>query len=278
MKKCGKIFLSLLLIALYSCNTASTQEAPETTNSTKEDLKEATAEQPKGQGVLFCDSIPLEPHSPDSPKMDLDIKLEPIRLSNDMATEKAVRSISYAITDKEYSTLQEACDSYVASHISNYENLRADYIDAKTNDGWTHWFNFYYMVNGICSKGYKGHMNYLLQFEEYTGGAHPYSYNVAFSFDPADGHEITLDEIMKENYEDTLLPLITQELMQHFKANTLEELGSYLFDPGNLFISKNIMMGADGLVIIYNKYEIAPYAMGDIILEIEYDKLKEIMK
>ena len=66
--------------------------------------------------------------------------------------------------------------------------------------------------------------------------------------------------------------------MKHFNVNSIEELDNYLFNYKELFISKNFMMGTDGLIILYNKYEIAPYALGDIRLNINYNKLKEIMK
>ena len=273
MKKCGTLIFSLLLAALCSCNPQSNAK------STQTDAKpEPVAEQPKETPVTLCDTIPLDSYSPDSPTLDYSIMLEPLKLNNDAATEKAVMSISYVICGRECSSLTQASESYINRLTGSYQELRPDYIDIKANNGQPHWLNHSYSLKGTAGNGYKGSANYLLEFYEYTGGAHPYSYNLAFSFDPNDGHEITLDGIMKENYEEALLAIITRELMSHFNVNSIEELDNYLFNYKELFISKNFMLGADSLIILYNKYEIAPYAIGDIILNIEYDKLKEIMK
>ena len=37
-------------------------------------------------------------------------------------------------------------------------------------------------------------------------------------------------------------------------------------------------MGKDKMTFIYNKYDIAPYAIGEIALDIDYDRLKDLMK
>ena len=273
MKKCGILIFSLLLAAFCSCNPQSNAKGTET-----EANPEPVTEQPKETPVIMCDTIPLDSYASDSPAMDYSIMLEPLKLNNDAATAKAVNSISYVICGQECSSLSKASESYINRLTGGYQELRPEYIDIKANNGQPHWLNHSYSLKGTAGKGYNGCANYLLEFYEYTGGAHPYSYNLAFSFDPNDGHEITLDGIMKENYEEALLSIITDELMKHFNVNSIEGLDNYLFNYKELFISKNFMMGTDGLIILYNKYEIAPYALGDIRLNINYNKLKEIMK
>ena len=45
-----------------------------------------------------------------------------------------------------------------------------------------------------------------------------------------------------------------------------------------MYISNNYILGREQIVFIYNKYDIAPYAVGDIMINISYDKLKDLLK
>ena len=46
----------------------------------------------------------------------------------------------------------------------------------------------------------------------------------------------------------------------------------------DMFITSNFILGADSLTFLYNRYEIAPYAMGDRLISLNYETLKEILK
>ena len=45
-----------------------------------------------------------------------------------------------------------------------------------------------------------------------------------------------------------------------------------------MFISNNFILDNENIVFIYNKYEIAPYAFGDIMITVTYDELKDLLK
>ena len=45
-----------------------------------------------------------------------------------------------------------------------------------------------------------------------------------------------------------------------------------------IFITNNIILGKDSITFLYNRYEIAPYALGDIEISLDYNTLKDIMK
>ena len=283
MKKCGKILLLMMIILLYSCNPKSTDREANTTsniNNEKTICQEVVThnETPAEYTVELHETIPLDAHAAKSPMLKLTAALEPIKLDNDAATENAIKSISYTISGTESHTLSDAVEKYRQKHISEYKELRADYIDIRSNNEEPIWLNHEFSVHSRCEKGYKGYINYIMDFFEFTGGAHPYSYKSVLTFDSADGNEVTLDKIMKENYEEALLPLITQALMEKFNVATIEELDKIIFNHADLYVSKNVILGEDRITFIYNKYEIAPYAIGEILLEIEYNKLKEVLK
>lgn len=271
MKKCGIIFL-LLAAALYSCSPKGAG------NSTTSSENSTAAELQPAEMIEIRDTVPLDSYAPNSPATKISIVLEPVTLDNSTATARAINNISYALTGTENNDLTEAAEKYRQKLVAEYEELRADYINIRANNEEPFWFNHEHMLNGRCETGYKGYVNYIMDFFDYTGGAHPNSYKTVLTFDPGNGQETTLDNIMKENYEDTLLPLITQALMKNFNVTTPEELDRYIFSHNELFVSKNVILGKEKITFIYNRYEIAPYAAGEILIDIEYENIKEIMK
>lgn len=273
MKKCGKILLFSLVALLLACTPKSTAEEEKNNN---------TVEQPQDAAsgtITISDTIHIDSYDPESPALSMNLTFEPIRLDNNAATEKAIEAISYALSGTESKNLEDACNAFARRMVAEYEELRPDYIDIKSNSGEAFWMNHYCTATGTCIKGYRGYVNYLVNYDEYKGGAHPSNYTLAMTFDPTDGHEVTLDEIMEEGYEEALLPIIIEELMEFFGVSSKEKLGEILFDMENrLFVTKNVILDKDYIIFIYNHYEIAPYAAGTIILDVEYSKLKGILK
>ena len=273
MKKYGTFILSLIIITLYSCNNGTTA-----TSAGKKNDAEAAIEQPNDTEFFANDTIPLDSYVPDSPKLTANVTLQNIVLNNNAATEKAIAEISYILTGEESKSITEAGNRYIAKLKAGYMELRPEYINIRESNDKPHWLNHEFMVSSECSNGYKGLVNYTVNFFEYAGGAHPNSYCTTLTFDPNDGHEVTIGEIMKPGYEEPLIELITQSIISFLNVKDIAELDEVIFDHKELYISKNVVMGKDKLTFIYNKYDIAPYAVGEIIAEIPYDNLQDLLK
>ena len=281
MKKCGTILIISLLTALfYSCR----QERATGNTTPQEAIADATLTEqqttaPEKEFFRICDTLHLAVYDKQSPALVIEIELEDITLSTPTATAKAISDISYNVTNEELQSLSEACNRKVAALRAIYSELSAKYINQRSHNNNPHWLNHTHTIKGHAEEGYKGFVNYKLDFFEYTGGAHPNSYCIALVFDPADGHEVVLQEIMTENYEEPLLALITEELKRHFDVTTVEELyNGHLFPDVELYVTNNFILDKECITFIYNRYDIAPYAEGEIILNIEYEKLKHLLK
>lgn len=111
----------------------------------------------------------------------------------------------------------------------------------------------------------------------YTGGAHGLPMSKFIVLDLTDGHRLTLDEVFRAEYKNDLQYLINSELrkIHHLKPNTpLKDAGFYVqeLEPtGNFYLNK------DGIGFYYNRYEVAPYAMGHTDVFIPLDKLKRYL-
>jgi len=116
--------------------------------------------------------------------------------------------------------------------------------------------------------------------KEYTGGAHPNYYTELSNFKTKDGSKISLAELFQADS----LPKLTAIAEKHFRDNqkipsdkTLKETG-YFFDTGVFKLPDNFSISSTGITFLFNPYEAAPYALGDISFDVPYEELKDILK
>jgi len=111
----------------------------------------------------------------------------------------------------------------------------------------------------------------------FTGGAHGLSVSKFRNIDLKDGHQITPDEIFREDYRNDLRDIINFAARKKYKlerSQSLVEAGffSEFIDAGpNFYITK------DGIGFYYNQYEVAPFALGPIDIFINYQDLRRIL-
>lgn len=112
----------------------------------------------------------------------------------------------------------------------------------------------------------------------YTGGAHPLS-NVSFyTFERKTGRSLNLSDIVSDTT--ALLTIVEKAFRQQQKiapTANLEEAGYFLRD-GHFFLPANIGMDRNGLLVYYNPYEIAAYAVGPVEVLVPYEKLNGILR
>lgn len=112
----------------------------------------------------------------------------------------------------------------------------------------------------------------------YSGGAHPNTQTTFQSFSRQTGHALQLTEVVSDTT--ALLGLVEQAFrkQQDIKpGENLEEAGYFLRD-GEFFLPDAFGIGREGLIFLYNPYEIAAYAVGPIQLTVPYGELKKILK
>lgn len=112
----------------------------------------------------------------------------------------------------------------------------------------------------------------------YSGGAHPNTQMTLQSFSRRTGHALQLTEVVSDTT--ALLKLVEQAFRkaQDIRpGQDLEEAGYFLRD-GQFFLPGTFGIGRDGLIFLYNPYEIAAYAVGPISVTVPYGELKKIVR
>lgn len=105
-----------------------------------------------------------------------------------------------------------------------------------------------------------------------TGGAHGNLNITLFNFDTSTGELLNNKELISD------LTSFSEIAEKHFKehTNTKEELGDYFF--GEAFhLPSNIGFNDEGVLLFYNVYEIASYAVGVTEFTIPYEEVEDLL-
>ena len=108
-----------------------------------------------------------------------------------------------------------------------------------------------------------------------TGGAHGNMNITLLNFDPLTGDILKFDDIISDK---NILEKIAQEYFEtatNTKAS--DGFGDYFFDEG-FHLPANIGYNDEGLLLFYNVYEIASYAVGITEFTIPFNEVEAVLK
>lgn len=112
----------------------------------------------------------------------------------------------------------------------------------------------------------------------YMGGAHGMSGYFGDTFDVASGEELAIDEMMDnaDGFRTFARKYIFDEIQKKYSDEVFPEYESILADMWDE--NRQWYMDGNGLVIIFNPYELGPYAAGIFAFHIPYSELGDYMK
>lgn len=177
----------------------------------------------------------------------------------------------------------EAVDLYVDDFLKEYRSdITTFYMqgnESKEDD--THaWLNYEIDIQTQTAVSRQGKvMNYVAEQSSYMGGAHPNFFASWLNFDIQTGSQLTLESIMNPDYEQKLLEALAYELQVKCNAESMEGVrdAGYL-NWSELYVPDNFLIKDEGLLFLYNPYEIASWSMGSTELMLTNETLKNILK
>lgn len=266
MKKCGNYLLIIITALLIAACNADTSDSGRSTND-------------KFVAKNFNSICLLDSTEKLSPKFTIEISIKSM-VSDDKTREAKVNN---AIVNSIYgftgNSIEAATDSFVSIAQKEYYDLRPEYFNEKEINPSAEWFNYMYKVSTDVEYGRNNVIIYKSECHYYTGGAHPNTMVTYLNFDPISGEEITLTDIFKDGYEEYLCNRLTDALADKIGANSRKEIleKGYL-NFNDIYPSENFMLQKDSIQFFYNRYDIAPYALGTTTLGFTYEELSNIMK
>lgn len=112
----------------------------------------------------------------------------------------------------------------------------------------------------------------------YTGGAHGYGGVTYLNFDPSTGNEIEIQGLFSD-----YLGFVKEAEMAFRKANDIPTEGNinatgFWFKDETFHLPQSIGLTQDHIIMVYNPYEIAPYAEGAIELKLPIENIESYLK
>ncbi|MBP1663887.1 MAG: hypothetical protein H6Q19_1027 [Bacteroidetes bacterium] len=118
-------------------------------------------------------------------------------------------------------------------------------------------------------------------YERYAfmGGAHGNSNRYFYNFDLSNGHILKESDIFIDNYKSPLTELIKQCIVEdNAEIESVADLNEFDFWEDEIKPNNNFYISDEGIVYVFNPYEIAPYSTGQTEVTLPYNRLKVLLK
>ncbi len=113
-------------------------------------------------------------------------------------------------------------------------------------------------------------ISFNIGFNEFAGGAHPNYYGVSPVVDLNDGRSLSLFDIINKKMEMNFRKLLYVKFKKIYGLDALMQPDT---KPEDFQVPENFQIGARGLTMNYNPYEITPYAVGAPEIELSFDEI-----
>ena len=203
------------------------------------------------------------------------------------------RSIQREFLGDDYATLTPvaAVDSFRNAYLADYRNevgaiFEKERANASSEEEIPAWFSQTYSLVTFVEEGQGGVINATANYFVDMGGAHPHQWSQWLNFDFVTGRILEKDEVFHleacADIEAMLLDkLIRMQAEEHpdMQVNSLEDLQNMGFlQHTNMFIPDNFLLSKRGLLFLFNRYDIAPYSAGEIVIEVPYEEIGHYLK
>ena len=228
-----------------------------------------------------------------SPFCDFSIDYTYLEDENDSIATLINQAIQREWLGDDYANLlpEVAVDSFMHVYIRDYRQevgklYGADRAQATSEEEIPNWYNQTYSLVTFVEEGRGGTVNASANYFVDMGGAHPNQWSRWMNFDFVSGKHLTQEEVFlpsaKADIEKLLLDkLIRQQAEQHPEENvaSLEDLQQLGFlQMTNMYIPDNFLLGKEAVLFLFNRYDIAPYSAGEIVIEVPYEEIGPYLK
>lgn len=188
------------------------------------------------------------------------------------------------IKDEGYEKLNEAlAENNCRSWRTMYENRyrMGEELEAFIKEGGDYalgYFPWTYENTATVRRADDRVFSFVRNSYTYLGGAHPSTELMGYSYDTKSGKALLISDVVTNQdkfYERVNEKLHENENLQSGGYENWQEIADEaLKNPENT----NFCFTEEGLQIIFSTYLLGPYVMGDIIVDLSYEELSDIMK
>lgn len=153
-----------------------------------------------------------------------------------------------------------------------YKDAQTDYLNSEYPVLWS------YEASSEISNEYKNFITIFKSVYAFTGGAHGNSYQESIHIDKLTGRKLKLSDFITNVKEfTTIAEQFFREAIGVGEDENLYELG-YIFPENKFYCNDNFYIEDGEFHFLYNTYEIATYAEGQIEFTVPFDSVKHLIK
>lgn len=170
-------------------------------------------------------------------------------------------------------TVSEFQENINYANYLNNEVIKYDTVDMADVD--EDRLNSYYRITSQALMYHKEELASFCSFhQEYLGGAHPNYFIKCRNY--KNNNILKIDDFIKD--KNKFAKLVEQELKKAIKNKKINIFDNIdIFDKQTLFMD-NIYFSDNGINVLYQPYEIAPYSEGSICIFISKNNLIDVLK
>ena len=246
-------YFALLLVLVSACK--SDKKEPEALlffeNETLTKSEGEACEKPENQ----CTVISLDYPVATGP--------EEVAARINKTLENYIIEIVSSVEDTTTISLEELADDFIA----DYRSTSSDFPEEPTWEAY---------VTGRISYESENLISIGINSEIFRGGAHGYRALSFLNFNPETGAQYSHEDLFTPEFKDRAEKAFRQdqELPEEDNINST----GFWFENDTFQLPQNIGFDEENVILIYNAYEVAPYAAGNIHIEIPKEEVETYLK
>lgn len=227
-----------------------------------------------------------------SPYLDFAIDYNYLNENADSIAALINRCIQRELLGQRYASLmpEVAVDSFKNTYIRDYraevgELYQADLDLSSDRESIPAWYGQTYTLFTYVEEGHTGVLNVSASTFVESGGAHPNQWQRWMNFDTVTGKLLQKTDVFKAGAQSALEAMLLDKLIalqaEENPGQTIESLEDLqnigILQLTDMFIPNNFLLAKDKVLFLFNRYDIAPYSVGEIVLEATYEELGEAL-
>ncbi|MDR2041879.1 MAG: DUF3298 and DUF4163 domain-containing protein [Tannerella sp.] len=119
----------------------------------------------------------------------------------------------------------------------------------------------------------------LINKEEYRGGAHGIHNTLNRVIDLNTGRLLKEKDLFVDNYQEDLAKIIVDNIASANNVDNAPELENLgFFNVNEIVPNGNFCVDDTGITYLFNEYEIAAYAVGPVVVQLPYGKVRHLLR
>jgi hypothetical protein len=176
-------------------------------------------------------------------------------------------------------------DSAAATAEAAYNNIKNNWFsgfkDQFTDDTTEYGMSYFHDQEGYLSLLHHDarYVSFASNFYEFTGGAHGNYGSGLFTYDRTNKKRLTFNDYLKTGNADQLEAILLKKFRVQNNLDPSIPLSDVLLvELEDFEATTNVAIVGKGLLFLYNPYEIASYAQGQIEIWVPFSDLKGMLK